>query len=125
MFCIPIIAKDTEEALRKMAMAAPLADIIEVRLDLMNSFDLGPIISSSVRPVLITYRSEKEGGMGKDDPDTVAGYLVSAIKEGTNLIGLHVTSSRGSLTRVSARAAILLRLLPGPQDGMTTSGCWN
>lgn len=90
MFCIPIIAKDTEEALRKMAMAAPLADIIEVRLDLMNSFDLGPIISSSVRPVLITYRSEKEGGMGKDDPDTVAGYLVSAIKEGTNLIDLEL-----------------------------------
>ncbi len=90
MFCIPIIARDTEEALRKMAMAAPLADIVEVRLDLMNSFDLGPIISSSVRPVLITYRSEKEGGMGKDDPDTVAGYLVSAIKEGTNLIDLEL-----------------------------------
>jgi len=90
MFCIPIIARDTEEALRKMAVAAPLADIVEVRLDLMNSFDLGPIIRSSVRPVLITYRSEKEGGMGKDDPDTVAGYLVSAIKEGTNLIDLEL-----------------------------------
>jgi 3-dehydroquinate dehydratase type I len=90
MFCIPIIARDTEEALRKMAVAAPLADIVEVRLDLMNSFDLGPIIRSSVRPVIITYRSEKEGGMGKDDPDTVAGYLVSAIKEGTNLIDLEL-----------------------------------
>jgi 3-dehydroquinate dehydratase type I len=90
MFCIPIIARDTEEALRKMAVAAPLADIVEVRLDLMNSFELGPIIRSSVKPVLITYRSEKEGGMGKDDPDTVAGYLVSAIKEGTNLIDLEL-----------------------------------
>jgi 3-dehydroquinate dehydratase type I len=90
MFCIPIIARDTEEALRKMAAAAPLADIVEIRLDLMNSFDLGPIIRSSVRPVIITYRSEKEGGMGKDDPDTVAGYLVSAIKEGTNLIDLEL-----------------------------------
>jgi 3-dehydroquinate dehydratase type I len=90
MFCIPIIARDTEEALRKMAMAAPLADIVEVRLDLMDSFDLGPIIRSSVKPVLITYRSEKEGGMGKDDPDTVAGYLVSAIKEGTDIIDLEL-----------------------------------
>jgi 3-dehydroquinate dehydratase type I len=90
MFCIPIIARDTEEALRKMAAATPLADIVEVRLDLMNSFELGPIIRSSVRPVLITYRSEKEGGMGKDDPDTVAGYLVSAIKEGTNLLDLEL-----------------------------------
>jgi 3-dehydroquinate dehydratase type I len=90
MFCIPIIARDTEEALRKMALAAPLADIVEVRLDLMDSFDLGPIIRSSVKPVLITYRSEKEGGMGKDDPDTVAGYLVSAIKEGTDIIDLEL-----------------------------------
>jgi 3-dehydroquinate dehydratase type I len=90
MFCIPIIARDTQEALKKMAVAAPLADIVEVRLDLMNSFDLGPIIRSSVRPVLTTYRSEKEGGMGKNDPDTVAGYLVSAIKEGTNLIDLEL-----------------------------------
>jgi len=90
MFCIPIIARDTEEALRKMAMAAPLADIVEVRLDLMDSFDLGPIIRSSVKPVLITYRSEKEGGMGKADPDTVAGYLVSAIQEGANLIDLEL-----------------------------------
>jgi 3-dehydroquinate dehydratase type I len=90
MFCIPIIARDTEEALRKMALAAPLADIVEVRLDLMDSFDLGLIIRSSVKPVLITYRSEKEGGMGKDDPDTVAGYLVSAIKEGTDIIDLEL-----------------------------------
>jgi 3-dehydroquinate dehydratase type I len=28
--------------------------------------------------------------MGKDDPDTVAGYLVSAIKEGTNIIDLEL-----------------------------------
>ena len=90
MFCIPIIARDTEEALRKMATASPLADIVEVRLDLMDSFELGPIIRSSVKPVLITYRSEKDGGMGKADPDTAAGYLLSAIKEGANLIDLEL-----------------------------------
>lgn len=90
MFCIPIIARNTEEALRKMAAASPLADIVEVRLDLMDSFELGPIIRSSVKPVLITYRSEEEGGIGKADPDTVAGYLISAIKEGANLIDLEL-----------------------------------
>ena len=90
MFCIPIIARDTEEAFRKMAIASPLADIVEVRLDLMDSFELGPIIRASVKPVLITYRSEKEGGMGKADPDTAAGYLISAIKEGVHLIDLEL-----------------------------------
>ncbi|HJX34525.1 MAG TPA: type I 3-dehydroquinate dehydratase [Desulfatiglandales bacterium] len=100
MFCIPIIARDTEEALRKMAVAAPLADIVEVRLDLMGSFELGPIIRSSVKPVLITYRSEKEGGMGKADPDTVAGYLVSAIKEGAHLIDLELGMPQKARKRI-------------------------
>jgi 3-dehydroquinate dehydratase type I len=90
MFCISIIARDTEEALRKMAAASPLADVVEMRLDLMDSFELGPIIRSSVKPVIITYRSEKEGGMGKADTDTAAGYLISAIKEGASLIDLEL-----------------------------------
>ena len=106
MFCIPIIARDTEEALRKMATASPLADIVEVRLDLMDSFELGPIIRSSVKPVLITYRSEKDGGMGKADPDTAAGYLLSAIKEGANLIDLELDMPLRARKRVlEARGA--------------------
>jgi len=93
MFCIPIIAKNTEDAFKKMASATPLADIMEIRLDLMDSFDLGPIIRSSLKPILITYRSDKEGGMGKADPDIAAGYLISALQEGADLIDVELSMS--------------------------------
>jgi 3-dehydroquinate dehydratase type I len=91
MFCIPIIAKNTEDALKKMAEATPLADIIEIRLDMMESFDIGQIVRSSVKPVLVTYRSEREGGMGTAGPDTAADYLISAIQEGAELVDLELS----------------------------------
>jgi len=100
MFCISIIARDTEEALRKMAETTPLADILEIRLDMMDSFEIGPIIQSSVKPVLVTYRSTKEGGQGKADPDIVADYLISAIREEADLIDVELNMPRDLRERI-------------------------
>jgi len=100
MFCVPIIAKDTEEAIKKMNVASPLADIIEVRLDMMESFELKPIIMSSVKPVLATYRSEKQGGRGKDDADLAADYLISAINAGADLIDVELSMDKSQRERI-------------------------
>jgi len=100
MFCIPIIAKNTEDALKKIAEATPLADILELRLDMMDSFEIGPIVQSSVKPVLVTYRSVKEGGQGKSDPDIVADYLISAIQEEADLIDVELTMFRDLRERI-------------------------
>ena len=86
MFCIPIISSDTEEAIQKIRKAEPSADIFEVRLDLMDNFDLRRIINSSRRPLIITYRSETEGGSGTADPETIADYLVKGAKAGANYV---------------------------------------
>lgn len=91
MFCIPIIAKNTQEALDRMALAAPSADVMEIRLDLMESFDIGTIIRSAVKPLLVTYRSDKEGERGIAKPDIVAGYLRSAVQEGADLVDVELT----------------------------------
>jgi 3-dehydroquinate dehydratase type I len=100
MFCIPIIARNTEDALKKMASAAPMADVLEIRLDLMDSFELGPIIQSSVKPILVTYRSDKEGGIGKAAPDIAAGYLISAIQKGAHLIDVELSMPRSWRERI-------------------------
>jgi 3-dehydroquinate dehydratase type I len=100
MFCVPIIAKDTEEAIKKINVASPLADIIEVRLDMMESFELKPIIMSSVKPVLATYRSEKQGGQGKDDSDMAADYLISAINAGADLIDVELSMDKSQRERI-------------------------
>jgi 3-dehydroquinate dehydratase type I len=93
MFCIPIVARDQAEALKKIEGSAPQADLIEIRLDMIGTFSLKELISATPKPVLITYRSVKEGGMGTAEPETVAGTLIEAVRLGARYVdveyGLH------------------------------------
>ena len=86
MICIPIIAKDTEEALEKIATANALADMLEMRLDMMDTFDLGQMIQAASKPALVTYRSIREGGKGTADHKTHTNYLLAALEEGAELV---------------------------------------
>jgi 3-dehydroquinate dehydratase type I len=86
MICIPITAKNTQEALEKIAGANALADILEIRLDMMETFDLHQMIQAASKPALVTYRSIREGGKGSADDKTHASYLLSALEEGAELV---------------------------------------
>ncbi len=90
MLCIPVIAKDTRAALEKISRAQAHAEIIEIRLDLMESFDMHEIINFSEKPVIVTYRSEQEGGAGDARPEAVADYLTDAAREGAGLIDVEL-----------------------------------
>ncbi|MDM7919964.1 MAG: type I 3-dehydroquinate dehydratase [Methanosarcina sp.] len=90
MFCIPIVAKNTRSALKKISDAKEHADILELRLDLMDSFDLSEIIQTAERPVIVTYRSVKEGGQGRHDPFTIVSYLKSAADENAAYIDVEL-----------------------------------
>ena len=46
MFCIPIIAKDTNEALSTIGRANHAAGIVEIRLDTIDTFDLEGLIQA-------------------------------------------------------------------------------
>ena len=74
------------EALAKMAKANTLADILEIRLDMMDTFDLRKMIQGASKPVLATYRSIREGGKGTADDKTHASYLLAALEEGAELV---------------------------------------
>jgi len=122
MFCVPIIAKDTEEAIKKMNLASPLADIIELRLDMMESFELKPMIMSSVKPVLATYRSEKQGGRGKDDSDMAADYLISAIDAGADLIDVELSMDKSQRERIIDAKGKTKVIVSTHVNDMTPSG---
>jgi 3-dehydroquinate dehydratase type I len=94
MFCIPIIAKDTDEAFEKIARASTLADMLEIRLDMMDTFDLHEIIKAASKPVLVTYRSKKEGGKGSEDPAARTDYILTAIKKGADLVDVELSLPR-------------------------------
>ncbi len=91
MFCIPIIAENTEDAIERIAGAATLADVMEIRLDLMEAFDLPSIIRASGKPILVTYRSVMEGGKGEADPEISAGYIMAAIQAGAEFVDIELS----------------------------------
>jgi len=80
------MARNNAEAIKRMSEAAPLADILEIRLDVMESFDLEEIIQSASRPVIVTYRSKKEGGSGLARYETRIRYLLRAIEVGADFV---------------------------------------
>ncbi len=86
MICIPVMARNNAEAFAKMAQAGNDADLFEIRLDVMESFDLAELIQKSAKPLIITYRSKKEGGSGKAGYASQAHYLSMAIELGADFV---------------------------------------
>jgi 3-dehydroquinate dehydratase type I len=88
MICIPIMARDTADALQKMAQASNFGDLMEIRLDVMETFDLGEIIRAASKPVIFTYRSEEEGGEGRAPYDARVNYLKEAARLGSDFVDI-------------------------------------
>lgn len=80
------MARNNAEAINIITEAAPQADMLEIRLDVMESFELKEIIQAASKPVIITYRSKKEGGNGLAEYKTRVRYLISAIELGADFV---------------------------------------
>jgi len=59
---VALAAPDTAAALAAMHQAAGRADLVELRLDLMQEFDLPRLLAGRPLPVIITCRPQREGG---------------------------------------------------------------
>ena len=111
MICIPILAKSNDIVLEKMVRAEALADLLEIRLDVMKSFNLEEIIRAKTRPLMITYRSKKEGGWGSLAHETQYRYLVDAIASGADYVDVEYgmpLEYRRSLLRNRDKTKIIL-----------------
>ena len=74
----------------KIAKANTMADILEIRLDLMDTFDLPRLIQAAAKPVLVTYRSDRQGGRGRADPETHTEHVLDAIENGAHLVDVEL-----------------------------------
>jgi 3-dehydroquinate dehydratase type I len=86
MICIPVMARNTEEALPKIRAAGALGDVVELRLDGMESFRLREMIQASPARAMITYRSRREGGRGEADEEAKRILLLEAIEAGAAFV---------------------------------------
>lgn len=62
MICVPIIANNLEDALKDIAEASKVADIIELRIDYIKNPDLKRLLEGCIKPVIVTNRPIREGG---------------------------------------------------------------
>lgn len=92
MICIPIMARNNAEALEKMAEASALADMLELRLDVMERFDLKELIESAANPILVTYRSKRDGGKGSADYGIRVHHLLDAMEAGADYVDVEFST---------------------------------
>lgn len=62
MICIPVIGPTMGQALEDIKRARSLADLIEIRIDLIENFQLKKLLEATGPEVIVTYRPIREGG---------------------------------------------------------------
>ncbi len=110
--CVTVLSKGTKEAISKIKKAEQLADLIELRLDYMEEFNLRDLINATTLPLLITYRSPEEGGFKKDiDPYKKIESLKEAIELGVEYVDIEYEfekALRDELIRNKGKANLVL-----------------
>ena len=69
-----------------MREADSLADLFELRVDVMSSWQMEDIIAHSPKPVIITYRSTEQGGKGTSDYAVHGQILSKALEVGAEFV---------------------------------------
>ncbi|HET9314761.1 MAG TPA: type I 3-dehydroquinate dehydratase, partial [Vicinamibacteria bacterium] len=84
--CVTLTEPDTEGALRRMAELADVADLFEVRADLMASVDLQALREGAPRPLVLTCRAASQGGQMPDGDPARRATLVAALDLGFDYV---------------------------------------
>ena len=82
MICIPIVGPIQKKSLEDIAAAEPLADFLELRLDLMSDYDLEALLAASTKPCIVTNRTKREGGQFSGSEEDRIEILKNAIAAG-------------------------------------------
>ena len=94
MICIPIVGPSMSKAQEQIESALAIADILELRLDLIESANLKTLLDSSTLPVIVTNRSKHDGGQFKgSDADRVQ-TLRDALEGGADYVDIEVSTPR-------------------------------
>lgn len=90
--CVSLTERRTVELIDRMADLGPLADLFEVRGDLVSDLDLLTILRSRTKPLIFTARAESEGGRMKDDDPRRRTLLMEAIRRGYDYVDIEYQS---------------------------------
>ncbi len=92
MICIPIAAATTDSAILMMERAAPLADLVELRIDRIPGADLEKLLTARRTPVIVTNRSRQEGGGFAGSEEERVGRLEEAVRMGADYVDMETAT---------------------------------
>lgn len=117
MICVPITAKSNKEALHDIERSCPIADAIELRMDLITEGSLPDLIGAARRSfwkvvIIVTCRKKEEaaqafesgdtGSRTKDQKDKKTAILKQAVELGADYIDIELSEGNDSIEGIKS-----------------------
>ena len=90
--CIPIMAGSSNEALAKMETALTLADLVELRVDMIETPDLGRLLAGRNKKIIVTNRRREEGGSFRGTENERIELLKKAVRLGAGYVDVEAAT---------------------------------
>ncbi len=95
--CVALGEATMEGMIEAAGLVEPYADVIELRLDYLNSPDVAGLIKRIKKSVLCTVRAQWEGGLFKGDEDARVRLLCDSVDAGAAYVDLELNAPQSSL----------------------------
>jgi 3-dehydroquinate dehydratase/shikimate dehydrogenase len=86
--CVSLTEETTDGVIERMEALAGIADLFEVRADLVLDLDLLEILRARTKPLMLTCRAESEGGRWADDDPRRRRTLLEGVKRGYDYVDI-------------------------------------
>ncbi len=92
MICVPIVGPTMDRARKDLDACQKLADIIELRLDLIEDFDLPLLLKEAGKPCIVTNRCKMDGGQFAGTEEERVEILRRAIELNVDYIDIETST---------------------------------
>ncbi len=106
--CVSITDDTTDGVIERMKALDAVAGMFEVRADLVLDLDLLAILRARTKPLLLTCRSESEGGRCADDDLKRRRTLLEAVKRGYDYVDIEHRSGLLDVMREKAGRGLVV-----------------
>lgn len=105
MICIPIVATTTDDAVAQMERGAPLADVLELRIDQIRDVDLEQLMNGkrAGTQILVTNRRKDEGGGFPGSESERVALLKDAVALGVDYVDIEASTAKQLIDDVRAQ----------------------
>ncbi len=106
--CVSLTDDTTAGVIARMEALAGVADIFEIRGDLVADLDLLAILRARTKPLMLTCRAESEGGRWPDDDPRRRRALLEGVKRGYDYVDIEHRSGLLDVMREKAGRGLVV-----------------